>query len=660
MDHLIERKAISDLLIGGYFYIPPYQRGYRWTSTQVVELLSDLFSYVNEPHDGDNLIEGDYYCIQPIIARLIINKEVLKSILPKNFEMSADIPVWEIIDGQQRLTTIYILYKYLMTTLNISDEDLERKYGGKKLYHIIYATRKDSADFLEKIRKCNIDKIDNIDHFHMQQAYNTIEKWICSTGEYEQKGSLALCKRYGIKDNTKEYVKNRLFELLNASKWEKNDTGSVQVLWYELPENSDAIAEFSKINTGRIYLTDAELIKAIFLKKHKDIHEHIQMQRALEWENIENTLHNDSFWYFLNKRGTEMPNRIDFIFQLAYKAEHLKNTVNTTKEEEIAKQLKKCDKELQDKNRIFNFYYDKFDSLNGENLSKKIEEEWDIINQIYYVLEDWYDDVVLYNLIGMLCQYDENLLPRIYIHFLSMDENKSREDFKEWLKDNIRKQISNIEVTDNEIHISYGDEGVFNLLLLLNVNHLNRQAEKSNDSQNKIGSIYKFPFAVLTSQKWDIEHIDSFTKNGLKRVKDQEMWIETAMQDLELNDDSKKELNNLCANKEFKTAIEKLRELAKEDLELSDEIKNSIGNLTLLDSNTNRAYGNSLFITKRNTIINKMKNGLFVPISTSFVFMKLFDSKRGSLTKWTKDDMMSYQKYICEELKDYLKREKKS
>lgn len=93
-----------------------------------------------------------------------------------------------------------------------------------------------------------------------------------------------------------------------------------------------------------------------------------------------------------------------------------------------------------------------------------------------------------------------------------MDENQSREDFKEWMKSQIRLQVADIPVKDSQIDISYGDSRVFNLLLLLNVNHLNRQVEQAEDGQNKIGAIYKFPFAMLTSQAWDIEHIDSFTK----------------------------------------------------------------------------------------------------------------------------------------------------
>lgn len=122
MSNLIERKAISDLLTGGYFYIPSYQRGYRWTPTQVTQLLRDLFSYANEPHGTSTTnLEGDYYCLQPVVARLMTNEKVLKRILPEGVERSEDNPVWEIIDGQQRLTTIYILYKYLMTKEGISE-----------------------------------------------------------------------------------------------------------------------------------------------------------------------------------------------------------------------------------------------------------------------------------------------------------------------------------------------------------------------------------------------------------------------------------------------------------------------------------------------------------------------------------------------------------
>lgn len=49
-----------------------------------------------------------------------------------------------------------------------------------------------------------------------------------------------------------------------------------------------------------------------------------------------------------------------------------------------------------------------------------------------------------------------------------------------------------------------------------------------------------------------------------------------------------------------------------------------------------------------------MKNGVFVPVSTSYVFMKLFDDEGTRRTQCTEEDMKSYQCYMCEELRDYL------
>lgn len=47
MVNSIDRKAVTELMKGYYFYIPSYQRGYRWTSIQVVQLLSDLLCYAS-------------------------------------------------------------------------------------------------------------------------------------------------------------------------------------------------------------------------------------------------------------------------------------------------------------------------------------------------------------------------------------------------------------------------------------------------------------------------------------------------------------------------------------------------------------------------------------------------------------------------------------
>lgn len=78
----------------------------------------------------------------------------------------------------------------------------------------------------------------------------------------------------------------------------------------------------------------------------------------------------------------------------------------------------------------------------------------------------------------------------------------------------------------------------------------------------------------------------------------------------------------------------------------TDEIKNSIGNLTLLNAEINRSYGNALFVTKRRIIIENDQEGKFIPICTKNVFLKYFDEKGTSRTKWTEEDIKGHTNAI--------------
>ena len=49
----IELKSINDLL-GMKFFIPSYQRGYRWTKLQVEPLLNDINDFEPQPKNNGN------------------------------------------------------------------------------------------------------------------------------------------------------------------------------------------------------------------------------------------------------------------------------------------------------------------------------------------------------------------------------------------------------------------------------------------------------------------------------------------------------------------------------------------------------------------------------------------------------------------------------
>lgn len=380
-----------------------------------------------------------------------------------------------------------------------------------------------------------------------------------------------------------------------------------------------------------------------------------QSELALEWEYIENTLHANNFWYFLQKKGYDMPNRIDLLFNLIYK----KNALKEIPEIEWDSKIKEIDARLMDtrQSEIFRFYYNRFEGKMGEDLQQEVAVAWDEVMELFRTLDDWFCTPSIYNYIGLLSQCGEDLC-RLVLHFEYMPETICRDDFEKYLKERISYHLRGAKIDDENKQIlntyDKDHDTIYKLLLTLNIHLLNEQNQKLESESD----VYKFPFDVLSAQNWDIEHIDSFHTNALKKEKDKREWIKTAMADRkdELKDDEVAALKQKLDENALDDAINILKKNAQE-VEVDEEIKNTIGNLTLLDAATNRMYGNSLFCTKRRIIIERIKQGVFVPIATQYIFAKFFDEKGTNRSLWTKEDMEAYHKYIYEALKQYIKLE---
>lgn len=195
----LEEKLVGD--IEGNFYVPSYQRGYRWDDSQVNALLNDIFENGDKP-----------YCLQPIVVR-------------RDYQGR-----YELIDGQQRLTTLYIIYKFMKTIFPVVDVK----------YTLVYETRSENSDFFNDMG--NEEKAEtNIDFFFIHRAYKTVEAWFAAKGPTQS--------IYIVTDFLKYFDKQ------------------VRVIWYELKDGTeeDAISLFTRLNIGRIPLTNAELVKALFL-----------------------------------------------------------------------------------------------------------------------------------------------------------------------------------------------------------------------------------------------------------------------------------------------------------------------------------------------------------------------------------------------------------
>lgn len=551
-------KPVSWLL-DKTFFVPKYQRGYRWTKKQVTDLLDDIHEFSCKDRTKD-----EFYCLQPLVVKKSGEK-------------------WNLIDGQQRLTTIVLLVKYFNEKMPVEKQELPV---------LEYETGKRSKSYIENLEiqgseaKSSESSKSYIDFYYMAEAYETINAWVESHNKSSDFGE----------------------------KFQSVFFNNAKIIWYETDENEDEIEYFTRINRGKIPLTNAELIKALFLQKRNftqesDMTIH-RYEMAEDWDRIEHKLQDNSFWYFLTKDKPYAYSRIEIIFDLLYEKETGKKK---SKDEPLTTYLFFAEKSRQS--------------------GWDVTTQWNQVKEVFDTLCEWYDDYERYHCVGYLI-YAGKRIPNLYKLCQDKKKNEVLRELKKLMLKTIPggvEEIKNIEYGQTSTEDLRRFYVLYNILYLL-----------------KIRGISRFPFDRLKTEKWDIEHIDSQTENPLEKLKDQIKWLEYTYSDL------KSELE------EFKDEIDFYKQRKKEDVSFSDlynkiiekisdnenQDKDSIGNLTLLDSGTNRAYGNALFPTKRKFIIKNDKEGRFIPPCTKNVFLKYYQENTAELRKWTAADVQEYEKHI--------------
>ena len=580
-------KSVAELLDGQHhFYIPSYQRGYRWESKQVLDLLNDLAKYAREEYDN-------LYCLQPLVVK------------PRTWEKDGQTVVgWEVIDGQQRLTTLWFILNRLR------NED----YRHRQLYTIDYETRPvlDISEIYETEAKSNIDS------FYMFNTQCVIDTWT---------------EQYAI-DNPLSKLRDILFV---PSKTATNQNNKVaQFIWYELDTggSTDLIDMFNSLNYGRISLTSSELIKALFVLnvdrsfgKSDSLNKH-RISAALEvlseWNLMEQKLQDENFWKFLTNDDYNPPTRIDIIFDF------------------LTNKPKEADKDFS--YRKFQDLYDgNTDFWKGKGVTD-FDDVWDKVRDAFYMLLSWYNDLTMYHLIGYLI-YDKTSLNEIFQEIKDKQKHEQIARLKEMIKDKLGLTKSQLE------GLTYKEDSdkVRKVILLFNLITCNN-------------ANYRFSFDNFKGESWDIEHLSPQTKNPLTDNKDRLQWLtyasELTSNDLSwgtiklaidrdksiLENDIKKSL------KDFDQLYAQVTGLFKIGGLTTDDEIDKIWNLTLLDAGTNRGYGNALFPTKRMKIIEADESMKFVPICTRNMILKYYTKSDRQTSQfknqWTQDDAKAYLEAI--------------
>lgn len=317
------------------FEIPSYQRGYRWDRDQVETLLNDLKEFLNS-----NPGPTDAYYLQPVIVKPIGNQK------------------YEVIDGQQRLTTLYLILNCLQKHWS---------FATMQTYGLTFAKRpKQDAVFLNKGYN-NPDYEKNIDTFYMQKAYEVIDDWMGSNFQVDMN------------------LMTQLWNLLSAPA-KGTERPSVKVIWYEIGD-ADVIETFKDLNYGRIPLTGTELVKAILLADYGDAS--VTSNRANEWDRMEKSLQDSSFWSMLKVNDTSI-SHIDFVLDLV--AKELNDNLTT--------QLEPRRYGMMYNYNVVNAYI-REQMRTGKKITGVVEEIWDMIADNFNRIRNWYDNPQWYNYIGL-------------------------------------------------------------------------------------------------------------------------------------------------------------------------------------------------------------------------------------------------------------------
>ena len=592
------------------FFIPSYQRGYRWGSVEILRLLADINNF-------DPVQDGEFYCLQPVVVRFDkINN------------------YWRLIDGQQRLTTIFLI----LSTWE------------KSPFTILYERDEEKSP---------------VEQYYLKNAISTIEKW----GKSHVNLKSIICQR--LKD-------------------------ICRIIWYQIPnyesEEISLIKEhdfFLHLNSGKIALTDAELVKACLLHKQQKIDvdsasfNQQQLRRASQWDLMERRLREKDFWRFIAGRRDIPSSALDYILEiLYYKYDKPENEYNT-RQNPIFSWIESADSQLCNTDKLWN-------------------ELW----TTFHRLEGWYNDPTIYNLIGVLStrqSRSEIVSKRIVAALKEWEKDgMTKPKFIMWLwtevmsglvsKEDIIKAkfLSNlswneyVQLVESDLsnkipsyhnyHYKNTRKKVFDILLLLNIVLINPSVTGR-----------KFPFNEFNSSKsvWNIEHIShNNPKNNqklLEALRAMRDYIPpTNKKDGQANDTAsanlwknlpeqiRNDFNNVISilekidisdgneardfpanpNESQRKDIAIVDKFKEDYLPISDKEIMTLGNLTLLTERPNKGISNNFFFNKRTLLAKYQAEGCFIPPMTLNVFTKWYTTDYDQPLFWRKQNRLEYLKAL--------------
>lgn len=654
--HLIE-------ILDKNFRIPDYQRGYRWDRKQVFDLLNDLKEFYQEKK------EKEFYCLQPLV------------VVDSGLKDPGGKVIYDVIDGQQRLTTIYLLLTYLedVRKINYRNEDNLRRSA---MYQLSFQTR--DVHFLIEKKFKNEQEEDalktNIDYFYMTCAYKAIDEWFANEKDVRTTDilNLLLPAEYFIDDN---------FDINGDDELNKY-VSDVRFLWYDVTQSEglgESIKIFRRINYGKTPLTATELIKALLFQTDKcenpEYKNALGIGRSYEWDEYEKALQNPLLWGMLTAGNDNSASHMKFL--LDYVCRELVDRKAAEKSDLYSKiKLNDDDADYRIVNTYLNFMSESEvreyirkrnqDKITYKNKCReeRISDLWKTIQGTYTTFVNWFQDNKWYHYIGLIISLNKRKqvnfdhakeLQSIYKAYNA----KTKNAFELYLKAKIG---SLIKIKDDERldKISYDDgnqsDEIINILLAFNVYHTIVSSREEN----------RFNFALFNELNiTSLEHIhpQHLDEENLKRD-DVKKWMDirkASVQSMKMG--SEEELSQfkeffdelglyLADDSVFKENNEQISHILGEldkkfdDLAgMKDDEMHTLRNMALLTVKDNAAVSNNNIAVKREMLCKRERDGqTYALIGTKYAYNKRFTDPNASTipSLWMNEDREGYYKAVEE------------
>jgi len=591
------------------YYIAPYQRGYKWSSEsrydQVPQMLIDIYEAYKRK-------TPEYYLQYITLMKRNIN----------------DALVFEIIDGQQRLTTLSILFYC------ISYKGYGENIALDKMAYSRYESKNIFSDVMNDIQSV-LDGVRQVKHTDTQDKYYMETSALCIISFLETLNNNNELQNY------LEYFEQNVMLIVNIESE------------FVKPENV-----FSNLNDNKVALTNAELIKGLLLtigvdyKNHNNQRKHYK--EILDQRAIMGRMWDEIFAWI------EQPKVCRYFFGDETKGmEHLLSLIKLSspkiKDECLSTFLNNIETVKFKSNFLLFDCFNEAISTNTD--ARNIITE---LKHIYRTLHDIYnnmDDTLLYNMLGyvffskkpMSIEERKSILKQLLL--------KSKLEKINFLKSQIRYRIPSMRDLKNtalkndsepyqELKYTSTNDKLTNLLLSFSV-----FPEDNNQ-------VYRFNFYQYDTQNWSFEHI--FPQHPKNKVK-------IAPEAKEIVKKIAEKFYSELTNKESEEQKENKRSDLKEILckiengdyiLINDEVfdflykatfdVDSVGNMALLSGGANSALSNNPFVAKRPILSRKIKEGYFVPRHTTDVFNKILNVSDKpfniELTTWDEKDI---EAHIC-------------